>query len=137
MTLRRNVELCYTAPERERALALARTLLIRQLAATQPGDMRLTFFDPAGLGQSVAEFLGLAEFDPDMVGGKVWSTPADLATQLAELSAHIELVIQKYLRTNYETIDEFNAAAGRPPSRTATSWCAISRPGLPTRRSGG
>ena len=112
MSLRRNVELSYTAPERERALVLARTLLIRQLAATEPGDMRLTFFDPTGLGQSVAEFLGLAEFDQDLVGGKVWSSPADLATQLAELSAHIELVIQKYLRTNYETIDEFNAAAG-------------------------
>lgn len=112
LSLRHNVELGYTARERERALALARTLLIRQLAATEPGDMRLTFFDPAGLGQSVAEFLGLAEFSQDLVGGKVWSSPADLATQLAELSAHIELVIQKYLRTSYETIDEFNAAAG-------------------------
>ena len=52
---------------------MARTLLIRQLAATKPADMRLTFFDPVGLGQSVAEFLGLAEFDPDLVGGKAWS----------------------------------------------------------------
>ena len=112
LSLRRNVELVYAAAERERALALARTLLIRQLAATEPGDMRLTFFDPVGLGQSVAEFLGLAEFDPDLVGGKVWSAPADLAAQLAELTAHVELVIQKYLRTTYETIDEFNAAAG-------------------------
>ena len=112
LSLRRNIELVYAAAERERALALARTLLIRQLAATEPGDMRLTFFDPVGLGQSVAEFLGLAEFDPDLVGGKVWSAPADLAAQLAELTAHIELVIQKYLRTTYETIDEFNAAAG-------------------------
>lgn len=112
LTLRRNVELSYPAADRDRALALARTLLIRQLAATEPGDMRLMFFDPAGLGQSVAEFLGLAEFDQDLIGGKVWSTPADLATQLAELSAHIELVIQKYLRTTYETIDEFNVAAG-------------------------
>ena len=112
LSLRRNVELVYTAAEREQALALARTLLIRQLAATEPGDMRLTFFDPVGLGQSVAEFLGLAEFDPDLVGGKAWSAPADLAARLADLTAHIELVIQKYLRTTYETIDEFNAAAG-------------------------
>ncbi len=112
LSLRRNLELVYTPAERERALALARTLLIRQLAATEPGDMRFTFFDPVGLGQSVAEFLGLAEFDPDLVGGKAWSAPADLAAQLAGLTAHIELVIQKYLRTTYETIDEFNAAAG-------------------------
>jgi DNA segregation ATPase FtsK/SpoIIIE, S-DNA-T family len=112
LSLRRNLELVYTAAERERALALARTLLIRQLAATEPGDMRLTFFDPVGLGQSAADFLGLAEFDPDLVGGKAWSAPADLAVQLAELTAHVELVIQKYLRTTYETIDEFNVAAG-------------------------
>jgi len=112
LTLRRNVELSYPAADRDRALALARTLLFRQLAATEPGDMRLVFFDPAGLGQSVAEFLGLGEFDQDLVGGKAWSAPADLATQLTELSAHIELVIQKYLRTTFETIDEFNLAAG-------------------------
>lgn len=112
LSLRRNLQLIYAADDRERALALARTMLIRQLAATPPGDMRMVFFDPVGLGQSVAEFLGLAEFDPDLVGGKAWSAPADLATQLAELTAHVELVIQKYLRTTYETIDEFNAAAG-------------------------
>ena len=112
LSLHRNVDLVYTREERDRALALARTLLIRQLAASEPGDMRLTFFDPVGLGQSVAEFLGLAEFDPDLVGGKAWSAPADLAARLAELTAHVELVIQKYLRTTYETIDQFNAAAG-------------------------
>jgi energy-coupling factor transporter ATP-binding protein EcfA2 len=112
LTLRRNLELTYPQAERDRTLALARSLLVRQLAAAAPGDMRMCFFDPVGLGQSVAEFLGLAEFDPELVSGKVWSAPADLATQLAELTAHIELVIQKYLRTTYETIDEFNVAAG-------------------------
>jgi DNA segregation ATPase FtsK/SpoIIIE, S-DNA-T family len=43
----------------------------------------------------------------------VWSSSQDLDSRLAELSgAHIELVIQKYLRTTYQTIDEFNDAAG-------------------------
>ncbi len=74
--------------------------------------MRLCLFDPVGLGQSAADFLGLAEYDAGLIGGKAWSAQADLAARLAELTAHIEQVIQKYLRTTFETIGEFNAAAG-------------------------
>jgi DNA segregation ATPase FtsK/SpoIIIE, S-DNA-T family len=112
LSLRHNLELVHDAASRDRALSLARSLLLRHLAAVDPGSLRFCFFDPVGLGQSVADFLGLAEYDADLIGGKVWSSQADLTARLAELTAHIELVIQKYLRTNYETIDEFNAAAG-------------------------
>ena len=112
LSLGRNLELVHDAPSRDRALSLACSLLLRNLAAADPGNLRFCFFDPVGLGQSVADFLGLAEYDADLIGGKVWSSQSDLAARLAELSSHIELVIQKYLRTTYETIDEFNAAAG-------------------------
>jgi energy-coupling factor transporter ATP-binding protein EcfA2 len=112
LSLRNNLELVHDAASRDRALSLARSLLLRQLAAIEPGSMRFCFFDPVGLGQSVADFLGLAEYDADLIGGKVWSSQADLAARLAELTSHIELVTQKYLRTTYETIDQFNAAAG-------------------------
>jgi S-DNA-T family DNA segregation ATPase FtsK/SpoIIIE len=112
LSLRRNLELVYDAASRDHVLSLARSLLLRQLAAVNPGDSRFCFFDPVGLGQSAADFLGLAEYNADLIGGKAWSAQADLAARLAELTAHIEQVIQKYLRTTYETIDEFNAAAG-------------------------
>ena len=109
---RSNLEIVYGAGSREQALSMARSLLLRQLADVNPGDLRFCFFDPVGLGQSVADFLGLAEYGADLIGGKVWSSQADLSARLTELTSHIEQVIQKYLRTTYETIDEFNAAAG-------------------------
>jgi energy-coupling factor transporter ATP-binding protein EcfA2 len=112
LSLRRNLELVHDAASRDRALSLARSLLLRHLSATEPGSLRFCFFDPVGLGQSVADFLALAEYDADLIGGKVWSSQGDLAARLTELTSHIELVIQKYLRTTYQTIDEFNAAAG-------------------------
>ncbi|QLQ16281.1 MAG: AAA family ATPase [Micropruina sp.] len=86
--------------------------MLRHLASEHPGDVRLCVFDPVGLGQSVGDVLNLAEYDPDLISGKVWSSAQDLDGRLAELAAHIELVIQKYLRTAYETIDDFNADAG-------------------------
>jgi DNA segregation ATPase FtsK/SpoIIIE, S-DNA-T family len=112
LSLHQNLRLEYGVATRERSLTLARSLLLRQLANADPGELQFCFYDPVGLGQSVAELLDLAEYDPAAIGGKVWSTSRDLAARLAELTSHIELVVQKYLRSTYETIDEFNAAAG-------------------------
>lgn len=107
-----NIEIVYDAGTRAEALGFARSLLLRRLAATNPGDLQFCFFDPVGLGQSASGLLDLAEYDPALIGGKVWSSQADLAARLADLTAHIELVIQKYLRSTYESIEQFNAAAG-------------------------
>jgi tetratricopeptide (TPR) repeat protein len=97
---------------RAAAHGFVRSMMLRQLLSVRPGETRLCIFDPVGLGQSAGELLDLAEYDADLIGGKVWSASQDLETRLAELSSHIELVIQKYLRTTYQTIDEFNDAAG-------------------------
>ena len=107
-----NLQLVHTPATRGEAVSLTRSLLLRRLAGTNAGDLTLSFYDPVGLGQSAAELLDLAEYDAALIGGKVWSSPQDLAARLTELTSHIELVIQKYLRSTYETIDEFNAAAG-------------------------
>jgi S-DNA-T family DNA segregation ATPase FtsK/SpoIIIE len=107
-----NIEIVYNAATRGEALGFARSLLLRRLAATNPGDLQFCFFDPVGLGQSASGLLDLAEYDPALIGGKVWSSQADLAGRLADLTAHIELVIQKYLRSTYESIEQFNVAAG-------------------------
>jgi energy-coupling factor transporter ATP-binding protein EcfA2 len=112
VSLYQNLQFVYGSANRGQALSLARSLLLRHLAAASPGELQFCFFDPVGLGQSVAELLELAEYDAGIIGGKVWSSPQDLAIRLAELTSHIELVIQKYLRSTYETIDDFNAAAG-------------------------
>lgn len=110
--LRGNLELVYGEQVRESALGLMRSLVLRHLAAAPPGELQLTFFDPVGLGQSAGELLDLAEYDPTLIGGKVWSAAADLEARLVEQTAHVELVIQRYLRTTYASVDEFNAEAG-------------------------
>jgi len=102
----------FDAASRPASHGFIRSLMLRQLASVAPGELQFCVFDPVGLGQSAGDLLDLAEYDADLIGGKVWTSPQDLEARLTELSAHIELVIQKYLRTTYSTIDEFNDAAG-------------------------
>ena len=109
---KQNLEIVYDNATREQALSFARSLLLRQLTFVQPGELQFCFFDPVGLGQSAADLLDLAEYDAGLIGGKVWSSAGDLAARLADQASHVELVIQKYLRATYATIDEFNGAAG-------------------------
>jgi DNA segregation ATPase FtsK/SpoIIIE, S-DNA-T family len=115
-----NLIVAYDETSRQPALALAQSLLLRRLAAFQPGDVVFHLFDPIGLGQSVTELLQLADFDPGLIAGKVWSSTQDLRSMLAEISTHIEMVVQKYLRADYANLEEFNAAAGEiaVPNRT-------------------
>ncbi len=102
----------YRDATRPAALSAARSLVARLLAAIPPGKARFTFFDPLGLGEAVAPFLALADHDHDLIDGKVWSSADGLRSRLTEHMSHIEVVIQKYLRGEYETIEEYNKAAG-------------------------
>lgn len=103
---------CCQDSTRGEAIAAVRGLITRLLAAVPPGKARFTFFDPQGLGQAVSPFLGLADYDPKLIDGKVWSKAEDLRARLADLTGHIEQVIQKYLRGEYDDIEEYNADAG-------------------------
>jgi energy-coupling factor transporter ATP-binding protein EcfA2 len=112
VSIREPVELSHRRRERDAALGFARSLMLRALACTPPGKLRLFVFDPTGLGQSVASLLELGEYNRELIGGKIWSSSEDLRRLLSEQTAHIELVIQKYLRAEYATLDEFNSVAG-------------------------
>lgn len=102
----------HDGPSRSAAHGFVRSMMLRHLLSVEPGEVTFCVFDPVGLGQSAGELLDLAEYDTDLIGGKVWSSSQEFEARLVDLSAHIELVIQKYLRTTYQTIDEFNDAAG-------------------------
>jgi S-DNA-T family DNA segregation ATPase FtsK/SpoIIIE len=110
--IREGIHIVHSRDDRETANGLARSLILRALACTPPGKLILSIFDPTGLGQSVASVLELGEYDRDLLGGKVWSSSDDLKRLLSEQTSHIELVIQKYLRAEYATLEEFNDAAG-------------------------
>lgn len=100
------------APYRARAAALARAVMLRLLAAVPPGSMRFVLVDPVALGQSVAEFMHLGDFDPLLVDTKPWTSESDIERRLDELALHLETVISKYLRGQFSSIDAYNAVAG-------------------------
>ncbi len=97
---------------REQAIPAIQSLLLRLLATIPPGKAHFTFIDPIGLGQNVAPFMRLADYDEQLVTYRAWSEPAHIEQRLAELTEHMENVIQKYLRNEYATIEEYNAQAG-------------------------
>lgn len=99
-------------PVRSSAVAVARALCLRLLAAVPPGQLRFTFIDPVSLGQSVAEFQHLADFDPELVGVRPITTARDIEARMNDLSVHIETVISKYLRGQFDSIDAYNQVAG-------------------------
>jgi S-DNA-T family DNA segregation ATPase FtsK/SpoIIIE len=98
--------------ERDRAIGFLRALMLRILAATPPGGVHIKAIDPVSLGQSVAEFRHLSEFDDQLMDEKTWTSDRDIERQLDGLSDYLEVVISKYLRGQFETIDEYNTHAG-------------------------
>ncbi|HEY4310296.1 MAG TPA: FtsK/SpoIIIE domain-containing protein [Pirellulales bacterium] len=97
---------------RRRAIALFQVVLLRLLTAVPPGKVRLTIVDPVGLGQNFAAFMHLADHDEALVNHRIWTEPVQIEQRLADLTEHIETVIQKYLRNEFPTIEAYNEAAG-------------------------
>jgi len=87
-------------------------VILRLLAATPPGKLSFTFIDPVGLGQNFAGLMHLADYEESLVNRRIWTQRDQIEERLAELSEHIEKVIQMYLRNEYATITEYNEKAG-------------------------
>jgi hypothetical protein len=87
------------------------SLMLRALANVPPGKLRFTFIDPIGLGQNVAPFLALGDLDERLISGGAWSESQHIEQRLNQLTAHINTVIQKYLRNDYASIRDYNLAA--------------------------
>lgn len=97
---------------RQEAIAALRTTMLRLLTSLPPERVRFTILDPIGLGQSFAGFMHLADYAEALLGGRIWTEREQIDARLGELTAHMETVIQKYLRNEFETIDDYNAQAG-------------------------
>lgn len=102
----------HDAAGRDATLATLRAVMLRILGAFPAGKVRFTMADPIGLGQSFAGFMRLADREPSPVGLRIWSEPVQIERQLADLTEHMQTVIQKYLRADYATIEDYNRAAG-------------------------
>lgn len=101
-----------TPDTREKALDAVRATMLRLLTQLPPGKVRFTMLDPVALGQSFAGFMHLADDEPLLVGDRIWTEPKHIEQKLSDLTEHMEQVIQKYLRNEFTSIQEYNAEAG-------------------------
>ncbi|MBU6411398.1 MAG: ATP-binding protein, partial [Verrucomicrobia bacterium] len=94
------------------AVAAINNVIFRLLAAMPPGKASFTIFDPVGLGQNFAALMHLADYEESYINSRIWTQTSQFEEKLAELTEHMEKVIQMYLRNEYPTIAEYNAQAG-------------------------
>jgi len=97
---------------RQQALQTLRAVMVRLFTSLPPGRVRFTIFDPVGLGESFAGFMHAGDYQEALVGGRIWTEAAQIRQQLEDLTQHMENVIQKYLRNEFETIEQYNEQAG-------------------------
>jgi len=96
-------------PAKKTAIQALQSSLLKAVSTFPPAKLKLTLIDPVGLGVNVAGFMNLPE---KIIGNKAWTEPRDIEQQLADISVHMENVIQKYLRNEYKTMEEYNKRAG-------------------------
>jgi DNA segregation ATPase FtsK/SpoIIIE, S-DNA-T family len=97
---------------RRAAIAAMQALMLRLLVSIPPGKLRYTLIDPVGLGENFAAFMHLADYNEALVSSRIWTDPKHIEQRLADLSEHMENVIQTYLRNQFESIDAYNREAG-------------------------
>ncbi|MDP6601454.1 MAG: FtsK/SpoIIIE domain-containing protein [Phycisphaerales bacterium] len=94
-------------------VAIMQALLARTLTTIPPGQVRLTLYDPIGLGQNFAGFMHLADCDDASILERTWTEPRHIESKLGDITEHMETVIQAYLRNEYDSLESYNRAAGQ------------------------
>ena len=97
---------------RAQSIDLMQSAMLRMLTALPPGKVRFTIIDPVGLGDNFSAFMHLVDFDEQLVSSRIWTDAAHIEQRLADLTKHMENVIQVYLRQEFHSIEEYNASAG-------------------------
>ena len=99
-------------PGLARAVDSMQAVMLRMLTSMPPGKIRFTIIDPVGLGENFSAFMHLADFDEQLVASRIWTDTPHIEQRLAEVTKHMENVIQVYLRNEFATIQDYNASAG-------------------------
>ena len=97
---------------RDEAVHAIRNIMLRFLTSLPPGKVRFTIIDPIGLGQNFSAFMHLADYDERLVTHRIWTESSHINQRLTDLTEHMENVIQKYLRNEFDSIQEYNEYAG-------------------------
>lgn len=93
-------------------LRVVNNTLLKLMALLPAGQFKMTLFDPVKLGDSAKFVFGLGDAAETIIGDKVRSTDRELADILVGLEEHLTFVTQKYLQGQYETLGDYNEAAG-------------------------
>lgn len=114
MTLPRDSSLLISASGklRTQSIEILQNALIRVLTAVPPGKAKFTLIDPVGLGETYAGILHLADYEESQLLDRAWTEIRHIDQQLNDLTQHMETVIQKYLRNEFDSIDDYNEQAG-------------------------
>ena len=99
-------------PGRAAAVEMMQSAMLRMLSSMPPSKVRFTIIDPVGLGENFSAFMHLADFDEQLVASRIWTDASHIEQRLADLTKHMENVIQVYLRKEFRSIEEYNAFAG-------------------------
>ncbi len=94
------------------AIASMQALMLRLLTSLPAGKVRFMIIDPVGLGENFSAFMHLVDFNEQLVSSRIWTDPEHIEQRLAELTGHMENVIQVYLRNEFPSIEEYNRFAG-------------------------
>ena len=86
--------------------------MLRLLTGGPAGQVRFTIIDPVGLGGTSPRSCTWPTTTRRSSASRIWTEPRQIEQRLTDLTEHMENVIQKYLRNEFETIDEYNAQAG-------------------------
>ena len=100
-----------TAEQKEISSEMMQALMLRIAAGIPAGQSRFTIIDPLGLGKQFAGFMHLADHDELLVTSRIWTEPQLIEEKLGDITEQMEVVIQKYLRNEYESIGAYNAEA--------------------------
>jgi hypothetical protein len=97
---------------RDDAINLVKAAMTRLFTSVPAGQVHFNIFDPIGLGKSFVGFMHAVDYHKALVGGRIWTDSEHIQRSLTELTTHMENVIQKYLRNEFETIEAYNEQAG-------------------------
>jgi len=103
-----------TVEQKEISSEFMQALMLRIATGIPAGQSRFTIIDPLGLGKQFAGFMHLADHDELLVTSRIWTEPQLIEEKLADITEQMEVVIQKYLRNEYESIGAYNADAEVP-----------------------
>lgn len=116
------------ASGRQASAVALQAMMLKLLATLPSGQVRFTILDPLSLGDQFATFMHLADFDELLISTRIWTEPMQIEEQLADLTEHMETVLQMFLRNEFATLEEYNRVAGE----VAEPYRVLVVSGLPT-----